>query len=201
MTILTLIRHGQSTYNFENRFTGDVDVELTAFGIEEAKKAGVKLKKFKYDIAYTSMLKRAQESLRIILEVIHQTNIPIVADEALNERKYGSLQGQNKDEIANKYGAEQVEIWRRSYDVRPPEGESLADTCDRVVLFYKKEIELKLKAGQNILIVAHGNSLRALAMYLEGISEKKIVSFEIPTGAPRQYVFDANLNIKTVNYL
>jgi 2,3-bisphosphoglycerate-dependent phosphoglycerate mutase len=201
MTILTLIRHGQSTYNFENRFTGDVDVQLTAFGKEEAKKAGVKLKKFKYDIAYTSMLKRAQESLRIILEVIHQTNIPIVADEALNERKYGSLQGQNKDEIANKYGAEQVEIWRRSYDVRPPEGESLADTCDRVVLFYKKEIELKLKAGQNILIVAHGNSLRALAMYLEGISEKKIVSFEIPTGAPRQYVFDANLNIKTVNYL
>lgn len=201
MTILTLIRHGQSTYNFENRFTGDVDVQLTAFGKEEAKKAGIKLKKFKYDIAYTSMLKRAQESLRIILEVIHQTNIPIVADEALNERKYGSLQGQNKDEIANKYGAEQVEIWRRSYDVRPPEGESLADTCDRVVLFYKKEIELKLKAGQNILIVAHGNSLRALAMYLEGISEKKIVSFEIPTGAPRQYVFDPNLNIKTVNYL
>lgn len=201
MAILTLIRHGQSTYNFENRFTGNVDVELTVFGKEEAKKAGVKLMKFKYDIAYTSMLKRAQESLRIVLEVIHQTNIPIVADKALNERKYGSLQGQNKDEITNKYGVEQVEIWRRSYDVRPPEGESLADTCDRVILFYKKEIQPKLKAGKNVLIVAHGNSLRALAMHLEGISEKEIVSFEIPTAAPRQYVFDAKLNIKTVNYL
>lgn len=199
--MLTLIRHGQSTYNFENRFTGNVDVELTAFGKEETKKAGVKLKNLTYDIAYTSVLKRAQESLEIILKVIHQTKISIIADKALNERKYGSLQGQNKDEIANKYGAEQVQIWRRSYDVRPPEGESLADTYNRVVPYFKKEIEPKLKAGQNVLIVAHGNSLRALVMYLEGISKEEIVSFEIPTGAPRQYVFDLNLKILSVNYL
>jgi 2,3-bisphosphoglycerate-dependent phosphoglycerate mutase len=201
MTILTLIRHGQSTYNFENRFTGDVDVELTAFGIEEAKKAGIKLKNFKYDIAYTSTLKRAQESIRVILQIIHQPKIQVVADKALNERRYGNLQGQNKSEIANKYGTEQVEIWRRSYEVRPPEGESLADTYDRVVPYYKKEIEPKLKLEQNVLVVAHGNSLRALVMYLEGISKKEIVSFEIPTASPRQYVFDDNLNIKSVNYL
>ena len=201
MAILTLIRHGQSTYNFENRFTGNVDIELTAFGKEEAEKAGAKLKNFTYNIAYTSKLKRAQESLRILLEVIHQTKIKVVADEALNERNYGSLQGQNKDDITHKYGAKQVEIWRRSYDVRPPEGESLADTYNRVVPYYKKEIEPKLKAGQNVLIVAHGNSLRALVMYLEGISKEEIVSFEIPTGVPRQFVFDVNLNIKTVNYL
>jgi 2,3-bisphosphoglycerate-dependent phosphoglycerate mutase len=201
MAILTLIRHGQSTYNFENRFTGDVDVELTAFGIEEAKKAGIKLKNFKYDIAYTSTLKRAQESLRVILQIIHQTKIQVVADKALNERRYGNLQGQNKSEIANKYGTEQVEIWRRSYEVRPPDGESLADTYDRVVPYYKKEIEPELKLEQNVLVVAHGNSLRALVMYLEGISKKEIVSFEIPTASPRQYVFDDNLNIKSVNYL
>jgi 2,3-bisphosphoglycerate-dependent phosphoglycerate mutase len=201
MAILTLIRHGQSTYNFENRFTGDVDVELTAFGIEEAKKAGIKLNNFKYDIAYTSTLKRAQESLRVILQIIHQTKIQVVADKALNERRYGNLQGQNKSEIANKYGTEQVEIWRRSYEVRPPDGESLADTYDRVVPYYKKEIEPKLKLEQNVLVVAHGNSLRALVMYLEGISKKEIVSFEIPTASPRQYVFDDNLNIKSVNYL
>jgi 2,3-bisphosphoglycerate-dependent phosphoglycerate mutase len=201
MAILTLIRHGQSTYNFENRFTGDVDVELTAFGIEEAKKAGIKLKNFKYDIAYTSTLKRAQESLRVILQIMHQPKIQVVADKALNERRYGNLQGQNKSEIANKYGTEQVEIWRRSYEVRPPDGESLADTYDRVVPYYKKEIEPKLKLEQNVLVVAHGNSLRALVMYLEGISKKEIVSFEIPTASPRQYVFDDNLNIKSVNYL
>ncbi|WP_264564274.1 2,3-bisphosphoglycerate-dependent phosphoglycerate mutase [Flavobacterium sp. N3904] len=201
MAILTLIRHGQSTYNFENRFTGNTDVELTLFGKEEAEKAGVKLKNYKYDIAYTSMLKRAQETLQIILQVIQQTKIPIVADKALNERRYGNLQGQNKDEVTNKYGAQQVEIWRRSYDIRPPDGESLADTYDRVVPYYKKEIEPKLKSGRNVLIVAHGNSLRALVMYLEGIDQKEIVSFEIPTGSPRQYVFEGDLKIKSVNYL
>jgi 2,3-bisphosphoglycerate-dependent phosphoglycerate mutase len=201
MAILTLIRHGQSTYNFENRFTGNVDVELTPFGKEEAEKAGTKLKDLQYRIAYTSVLKRAQETLKIILEVIHQTKIPVVTDKAFNERRYGNLQGQNKDEVTNKYGTQQVEIWRRSYDVRPPEGESLADTCDRVVPFYKKEIEPKLKAGQNVLVVAHGNSLRALVMHLERISKKEIVSFEIPTASPRQYIFDSNLKINSVDYL
>lgn len=201
MAVLTVIRHGQSTYNLENRFTGNVDVALTPLGKEEARLAGIKLRDFDYNIAYTSVLKRAQESLTIILDVIHQTKIPIVADRALNERLYGSLQGQNKAEVINKYGTEQVAIWRRSYDIRPPDGESLADTYSRVVPYYKKEIEPKLKVGQNILIVAHGNSLRALIMYLEGIGKKEIVSFEIPTGLPRHYVFDANLNIKSVNYL
>lgn len=201
MAVLTLIRHGQSIYNFENRFTGNVDVELTPLGKEEAKRAGIKLVEIKYSIAFTSVLKRAEESLKIILEVLHQTKIPIIRDKALNERRYGSLQGQNKDEVTNKYGDEQVEIWRRSYAIRPPDGESLADTCDRVVPYYKKEIQSKLKVGQDVLIVAHGNSLRALVMYLEGISKKEIVSFEIPTGMPRHYVFDENLNIKSVNYL
>lgn len=201
MAVLTLIRHGQSIYNLENRFTGNVDVALTPLGKEEAKRAGIKLKDFEYSIAYTSVLRRAQESLTIILEVIHQTKIPIVADKALNERRYGSLQGQNKDEVINKYGAEQVAIWRRSYDIRPPNGESLADTYNRVVPYYKKEIEPKLKTGQNIVVVAHGNSLRALIMYLEKISKKEIVSFEIPTASPRHYVFESNLKVKSVNYL
>ena len=137
--------------------------------------------------------------MRIILEVIHQTKIPIIADKAINERRYGSLQGQNKDEVSKKYGSEQVEIWRRSYDIRPPDGESLAETYDRVVPYYRNEIESKLK-DPNILIVTHGNSLRALIMCLEGISKKEIVSFETPTGLPRNYVFDDNLKIKTVNY-
>jgi 2,3-bisphosphoglycerate-dependent phosphoglycerate mutase len=201
MAVLTLIRHGQSTYNLENRFTGNVDVVLTPLGKEEAKLAGIKLRDFDYNIAYTSVLKRAQESLRIILEVIHQTKISIVADKALNERRYGSLQGKNKAEVINKYGAEQVAIWRRSYDIRPPDGESLADTYNRVVPYYKKEIEPKLKKGQNILVIAHGNSLRALIMHLEKISKKEIVNFEIPTASPRLYVFDSNLKIKSVNYL
>jgi 2,3-bisphosphoglycerate-dependent phosphoglycerate mutase len=201
MAVLTLIRHGQSIYNLENLFTGNVDVALTSLGKEEAKQAGIKLKNYEYSIAYTSVLKRAEESLRIILEVIHQTTIPIIADKALNERRYGRLQGQNKDEVSKKYSSEQLEIWRRSYDIRPPDGESLADTYDRVVPYYRKEIEPKLRTGQNVLIVAHGNSLRALVMHLEGISKTEIVSFEIPTGLPRHYVFDANLKIKSVKYL
>jgi 2,3-bisphosphoglycerate-dependent phosphoglycerate mutase len=164
MALLTLIRHGQSTYNLENRFTGNTDVELTPLGEEEAKQAGKKLTNFTFAIAYTSMLKRAQKTLEIILEEMKQTTIPIVKIAAFDERKYGSLQGLNKAETALKYGDAQVEIWRRSYDVRPPEGESLKDTFNRAVPYYKQEIEPKLKAGQNILIVAHGNSLRALMM-------------------------------------
>lgn len=201
MALLTLIRHGQSIYNLENRFTGNLDVALTPFGEEEAKQAGVKLKGYKYSIAYTSVLKRARETLKIILEEMHQTHIPIVMNEVLNERKYGSLQGLNKAEVAKKYGTKQVEIWRRSYDINPPEGESLADTYNRVVPYYKQEIEPKLKTGQNILIVTHGNSLRALIMYLDDISPKEIAKVNVPTGSPRLYVFDDNLKIKSVGYL
>jgi 2,3-bisphosphoglycerate-dependent phosphoglycerate mutase len=201
MALLTLIRHGQSVYNLQNRFTGNVDVELTTLGEQEAHLAGQKLKGFRFGIAYTSMLKRAWETLRIVLEEIQQTDIEIIKDAALNERMYGSLQGLNKAETAIKYGDEQVEIWRRSYEVRPPDGESLEDTFNRTVPYYKSEIEPKLKAGENVLIVAHGNSLRALKMYLENISPEAIVQVNIPTGTPRNYIFDKNLKIKSVNYL
>jgi 2,3-bisphosphoglycerate-dependent phosphoglycerate mutase len=201
MVLLTLIRHGQSVYNLQNRFTGNVDVALTPQGEEEAHFAGQKLKGFHFDIAYTSMLKRAWETLRIVSEEIHQTNIEIIKNAALNERMYGSLQGLNKAETALKYGDEQVEIWRRSYEVRPPDGESLEDTFNRTVPYYKSEIEPKLKAGKNVLIVAHGNSLRALKMYLENISPKSIVQVNIPTGTPRNYIFDENMKISSVDYL
>lgn len=201
MASLTIIRHGQSTYNLANLFTGNVDVPLTPLGKEEALEAGKKVKGFRYSIAYTSMLVRAQETLRIILKEIQQTTIPIIKNAALDERMYGSLQGRNKTETAAKYGDEQVEIWRRSYDVRPPGGESLEDTFNRTVPFYKSEIELKLKSGENILIVAHGNSLRALMMYLENISREEIVKVNIPTGLPRLYNFDSKLKLVRVIYL
>lgn len=201
MPLLTLIRHGQSTYNLENRFTGIVDVPLTLLGEEEARDAGKKLKGLKYDRAYTSMLKRAQESLNIILKEIQQTDIPIIMNAALDERMYGSLQGLNKAETATKYGDVQVEIWRRSYAVRPPNGESLEDTFNRTVPYYKLEIEPKLKAGENILIVAHGNSLRALMMYLEHIDQEAIAHVNIPTGTPRLYTLGDDLKIDHVTYL
>ena len=201
MALLALIRHGQSTYNLENRFTGNLDVALTSLGEEEAKRAGIKLKGLIFFSAYTSVLKRAEESLRIILEEIQQTNIPVIKNEALNERMYGSLQGLNKAEVAKKYGENQLEIWRRSYEVRPPDGESLEDTYNRTVPYYKQEIEPKLKSGKNILIVAHGNSLRALMMYLENIGPKAIIKINIPTGMPRLYDLDINLKIRSVKYL
>ncbi|MBB6004392.1 2,3-diphosphoglycerate-dependent phosphoglycerate mutase [Arcicella rosea] len=201
MAILTLIRHGQSTYNLENRFTGNVDVELTVLGEKEALLSGEKIKAIHYDFAYTSTLKRAKKSLTIILAAIHQTNIPIISNAALDERMYGDLQGLNKAETAAKYGEAQVLIWRRSFAVRPPNGESLEDTFNRTIPYYQTEIEPKLKNGDNILIVAHGNSLRALMMYLEKIDSEEISKVNIPTGLPRNYTFDKQLNIKTVEYL
>ena len=199
--LLTLIRHGQSTYNLENRFTGDVDVPLTELGREEALKAGKKIEGFHYDIAYTSMLDRAEETLQIILKKIGQPTIPIIKNKALNERRYGDLQGLNKAETAIKFGDAQVLIWRRSYAVRPPGGESLEDTFNRTVPYYKSEIEPKLLAGKNILVVAHGNSLRALVMYLENISKDDILKLNIPTGVPRNYNFDNTLKILDLAYL
>jgi 2,3-bisphosphoglycerate-dependent phosphoglycerate mutase len=201
MALLTLIRHGQSTYNLQNLFTGNVDVSLTPLGEDEARLAGQKLTGFHFNIAYTSMLKRAWETLSLVLEEIKQANIPVIKNAALNERMYGSLQGLNKAETALKYGEKQVEIWRRSYEVRPPDGESLEDTYNRTVPYYKAEIEPKLKAGENVLIVAHGNSLRALKMYLENISPEAIVQVNIPTGTPRNYNFDKNMKIISVDYL
>ncbi len=199
--LLTIIRHGQSTYNLANLFTGNVDVHLSPLGKEEAVLAGKKINNFTYDIAFTSMLVRAQETLEIILEEIKQPSIPIIKDAALNERMYGDLQGLNKSETIRKYGAEQVQIWRRSYDVRPPGGESLEDTYNRTVPYYQSVIEPKLKEGKNILIVAHGNSLRALMMYLEKISKEEIVNIDLPTGLPRNYHFDSTLKLMSAIYL
>lgn len=201
MSLLVLVRHGQSVYNEHILFTGSLDIELTPLGEDEARQTGEKLKSYSFAIAYTSMLIRAQESLQIILKVIGQSDITIVKNSALNERSYGSLQGLNKEEIAKKYGAEQVALWRRSYEICPPEGESLAQTYDRAVPFYKAEIEPKLKKGKSILVVAHGNSLRALMMYLENISASAIAEVNIPTGLPRVYDMDMNLKIKSVKYL
>ncbi len=201
MAILVLVRHGQSTYNLENRFTGNLDIPLTRLGKSEAKMAGDKLISYSFDHAYASTLMRAQESLRIILEQIDQTHIPTMYNAAINERMYGNLQGSNKAEIETKFGNEQVDIWRRSYKVRPPEGESLEDTFNRTVPYYISEIEPKLRDGKNILIVAHGNSLRALMMYLEHISESDIVNVNIPTGIPRLYKFDKSMKMKSVQYL
>jgi 2,3-bisphosphoglycerate-dependent phosphoglycerate mutase len=201
MASLTLIRHGQSTYNLANLFTGDIDVPLTTLGEAEAMEAGKKLNDFKYDIAYTSMLLRAQETLRIILTEIKQTFIPIIKNAALNERRYGNLQGLNKAATAARYGDAQVAIWRRSFTVRPPGGESLEDTFNRTVPYYKSVIEPGLKERKHILIVAHGNSLRALMMYLENISKEAIVTINIPTGMPRLYEFGSTLQLISVKYL
>jgi 2,3-bisphosphoglycerate-dependent phosphoglycerate mutase len=201
MSTLILVRHGQSIYNLENRFTGSLNIELTKFGEQEAQLAGQKLLHFKFDFAYTSTLKRAQESLRIILEEIHQPNIKIIENNALNERNYGSLQGLNKDETVAKYGLKQVEIWRRSYLICPPDGESLENTFNRTIPYYKQEIEPKLKLNITILIVAHGNSLRALVMYLENISIEEVFNLNIPTGIPKRYIIDENLKILEVKYL
>lgn len=201
MAILTLIRHGQSTYNLQNRFTGNLDVSLTPLGEEEARLAGRKLKEYHFDFAYTSMLIRAWETLRIVLEEIKQKSIPITRNAALNERMYGSLQGLNKGETALKFGTKQVEIWRRSYEVRPPDGESLEDTYNRTVPYYQSDIEPLLKSGKNVLVVAHGNSLRALKMYLENISPQEITNINIPTGTPRVYELREDLQISKVEYL
>ena len=194
MAILIIFRHGQSVWNLENKFTGWVDVELTEKGIQEAKNAGEKLKPFEFDLAYASDLKRAQNTLKLALDVAGKT-VPTIYNKALNERMYGDLQGLDKTETAKKYGEEQVKIWRRSFDIPPPNGESLKDTADRVIPYFKTEIEPQLKAGKSIVIAAHGNSLRALIMYLEKMTPKEILEFEIGTAVPRLYELDANLKV------
>ncbi len=190
MSKLVLVRHGESQWNLENRFTGWVDVPLSPKGIEEAKGAGKKLASFTFNRAFSSVLARANETLRIILEVIGQTTIPIEKDKALNERMYGELQGLDKAETAKKYGDEQVKIWRRSYDVRPPGGESLKDTAERVLPYYDSRIKPSVLKGETILIAAHGNSLRALVMQLEQLTREQVLELNIPTGAPLLYELD-----------
>ena len=189
---LILVRHGQSQWNLENRFTGWIDIPLAKQGEDEARRAGELLKDYHFNRGFTSALKRAQQTLKIILDVIGQTDLPVEKDAALNERFYGDLQGLNKEETAEKFGAEQVHLWRRSYDVAPPGGESLKDTAARVLPYYEVHIEPRVLQGENILVVAHGNSLRALVMVLENISPQAIPDLNIPTGVPLRYVIANN---------
>ena len=191
---LVLVRHGQSEWNAKNLFTGWKDPGLTDQGVAEAKNAGrlILEQNIRFDLMYTSMLSRAQKTGDIILGVLNHKEVPIIKNEALNERHYGSLAGLNKDDARKQWGEEQVHIWRRSFDIPPPDGESLKDTADRVLPYFEAEIMPKIISGSSILIAAHGNSLRALIMKLDSISSEDIVKLEIPTGAPIQYEFTSN---------
>ena len=192
--VLVLVRHGESEWNKLNLFTGWRDPDLTETGIEEAHRAGVLLKKEAnvFDIAFTSALKRAQHTLDIILNELGQKGLEIVRDQALNERHYGDLCGLNKDDARKKWGEEQVHIWRRSYDVPPPGGESLKDTAARVLPYYESTILPQVLAGKNVLVSAHGNSLRALIMQLDKLSTDEILKLNLPTGEPYVYRLNAD---------
>ncbi|MER3522784.1 MAG: 2,3-diphosphoglycerate-dependent phosphoglycerate mutase [Ignavibacteria bacterium] len=228
MYTLVLVRHGESLWNKENRFTGWTDIDLSEKGVEEARSAGRLLKEqgFVFDVAFTSVLKRAIRTLWIILDEMDLMWIPIQQSWRLNERHYGVLQGLNKSEMAAKYGEEQVLIWRRSYDIRPPAldrndprypgfdpryrdlkpeevpaTECLKDTVARFLLYWHEKIAPTIKAGKRVVIAAHGNSLRALVKYLDNISEEKIVELNIPTGVPLVYELDENLKTLSSRYL
>jgi 2,3-bisphosphoglycerate-dependent phosphoglycerate mutase len=195
--LLVLVRHGESEWNLTNLFTGWKDVDLTENGVKEARNAGRKLKAqgIRFDVGYTSVLKRAQRSLDLILEEMGQTNIPVIKNLALNERDYGDLSGLNKDDARKKWGEEQVHIWRRSYDVPPPGGESLKDTAARVLPYYIQEILPRVLRGESVLVAAHGNSLRALVMVLERLDTKQILSRELATGVPLIYHLNADSTV------
>jgi 2,3-bisphosphoglycerate-dependent phosphoglycerate mutase len=195
--LLVLVRHGQSEWNLKNLFTGWRDVDLTEQGVKEAREAGRKLKAqgLTFDIAYTSALKRAQRTLGLMLEELGQINIPIIKDQALNERDYGDLSGLNKDDARKKWGEEQVHIWRRSYDIAPPGGESLKDTLARTLPYYVTEILPRVLRGERVLVAAHGNSLRALVMVLEKLSPEQILKREIGTGVPIIYRLNADATV------
>jgi 2,3-bisphosphoglycerate-dependent phosphoglycerate mutase len=193
--LLVLARHGQSEWNLKNLFTGWKDPGLTDLGIEEARNAGRRLKEMgvQFDIAFTSDLSRAQRTCKLILEEIGQPDLKTIADQALNERDYGDLSGLNKDDARARWGEEQVHVWRRSYDVPPPGGESLKDTVARVLPYYIREILPRVMRGERVLVAAHGNSLRALVMVLDGLTSETIPSLELATGIPLVY----NLNEDT----
>ncbi len=213
MGTLVLIRHGQSQWNLENRFTGWVDIPLTDAGRDEARRGAQLIRSIRFDRAFTSALQRAQETLRIVLDVIGQSSIPIEADQALNERHYGALQGLNKAEMARTYGEEQVKIWRRSYDVPPPKdktswnpdgiSESLQDTAARTLPYFTTKILPLVQADQAILVVAHGNSLRSIVMDLDRLTKAQVLELNIATGVLIIYEIDAGGRIlkKTVHSL
>src|SRR2546428_38378 len=186
MAKLVLVRHGQSLWNLEDRFTGWIDVPLTDKGREEARRAGKKLKDIRFDVAYTSVLSRAQETLDLILEVLAQQP-PVIRDQALNERHYGDLQGLNKKKTTERYGADQVKLWRRSYDTPPPNGEALKNTAERTLPFFDRAILGDLQLGKNVLVVAHGNSNRSIVMKLDGLSKEQVIELELGTGVPLVY--------------
>lgn len=220
-----MVRHGQSQWNLENRFTGWVDVPLSEKGINESISAGKKLKDVKFDTMYVSHMLRAFQTLHYILLELNDERTPIIYHEEkrvhdwehhtgdmkkeipiyqsvdLAERYYGNLQGLNKQKTREKYGAEQVHLWRRSYDTKPPGGESLKNTCERTTPYYKKYILKDLQEGKTVLVSAHGNSLRAITMYVENISEQEIPNVEIPTGVPIVYTFDENMNLIDKKFL
>lgn len=195
MPMLVLIRHGESQWNLENRFTGWTDVSLTEKGKEEARRAGEKLRGIHFDKAYTSVLKRAIETLDIVLQIIGQVGIPVRYEQALNERHYGDLQGLNKAETVEKYGKEQVHQWRRSYDVAPPGGESLKDTAARTLPFFDAYIFADLRDDRNVLVSAHGNSLRSIVMHLDKLSREQVLELNLATGVPIVYEFGPDLQV------
>jgi 2,3-bisphosphoglycerate-dependent phosphoglycerate mutase len=220
LATMVLVRHGQSQWNLENRFTGWIDIPLSIKGRQEAISAGKKLKDMRFDIIYVSHLLRAIQTMHYILLELSDKRIPIIYHEEerihewehyngdrnneipiyqsvdLAERYYGDLQGLNKAETMKKYGEAQVHLWRRSYDINPPHGESLKDTCERTIPYYKNHILPELQAGKNVLIVAHGNSLRSITKYVENISDQDIPNVEIPTGLPIIYTFDFQMKLQ-----
>lgn len=200
---LVLVRHGQSDWNLKNLFTGWKDPDLTPLGIEEADTGGAALADYgiKYDIAFTSALTRAQHTLKLILDKVGQPDLEIIKDQALNERDYGDLSGLNKDDARAKWGEEQVHIWRRSYDVPPPGGESLRDTGARVWPYYLTEILPRVLAGQKVLVAAHGNSLRSLVMVLDRLTKEQILALNLATGVPMVYKLNADSTVASKEVL
>lgn len=208
MSYLVLLRHGESQWNLENRFTGWVDVDLSAKGEKEAHEAGqlLKAKELKFDYLFTSVLKRAIRTAEIACADAGYGELPTERDQALNERHYGALQGLNKKETADKYGEEQVHIWRRSYDVPPPSdvtelnpdgfSESLKNTAERTIPYYQAKIEPLISESKNVLVTAHGNSLRSLVMYLDNLTKEEVLELNIPTGSPLLYEFENGKIIK-----
>lgn len=196
MPKLVLIRHGQSLWNLENRFTGWVDVPLTAKGEEEARNAAKHIRDLEFDVCYSSALRRAQRTLDLILET-NGWDIPVIQDQALNERHYGDLQGLNKDELRRQYGEEQVKIWRRSFDVAPPNGEALKDTAARTLPFFERCIMGDIRQGKNVLVVAHGNSNRSIVMKLDELTGDQVVGLELGTGIPLVYEMDVDGSVRS----